>query len=133
MVKVSGINCLGKFQRVAGAVDIDGNLACLIGLQVIDRRQVVKVGNLTLEFFDVFGADTEFFAGQVAMHRNCPGRAHPPVVTQRRNLAGAFLADQEINFCTLSFQQLFDQAFTDEACGSGDEIRHCTFPFGLDK
>ena len=124
MVKMSGINRPGKFHRVAGAVDIDGNLAFLVGLQAIDRRQVVKSGNLTLEFFNVFSTDTEFFAGQVAMHRNRPGRAHPPVFTQRGNLAGAFLADQEINFCTLSFQQLFDQAFTDEARGSGDEIRH---------
>ena len=58
------------------------------------------------------------------MHGNSSGRAHAPVFTQRRYLAAAFLADEEINLGALSFQQLFDQAFTDEACGSRDEIMH---------
>ena len=57
MVEMTGINRLGKFNRVAGAFNVDGNLAFLVSLQVIHRRQMVEIGNFALEFFCVFSAD----------------------------------------------------------------------------
>ena len=59
MVKVPGINRLRKLNRVAGAIDVDGNLAFFVGAQVIDGGQMIKMADLALEFFDVVAADAE--------------------------------------------------------------------------
>ena len=124
MMKLPGINGLGKLDRAAGAVNVDCNLAFLIGVQVINRRKVVEMGDLALELFDVFCADPELFAGQVAMHGNGPGRADAPVRSQGSHFADTFLADQEMNRGAFSLEQLLDQALADEAGGSRDEIMH---------
>ena len=133
MVKMPGINGFGKLDRVARAINVDSDLAFFVSTQVIDGRKVVEMAYLALELFDVFGADTEFFAGQVAMHSHRPGSTDAPVLAQGGYLASTFLADQEMHRRAFSLQEFFHQAFTNEACGSRDEIMHirCPSVFGL--
>ena len=128
MVKMSGINGFGKLDRVARAINVDGNLAFFVGTQVIDGREVVEMAHLALEFFNVFSADTEFFAGQIAMHSHRSRGTDAPILAQGGYLASAFLAYQKMHRRAFSLQELFHQAFTNEACGSRDEIMHIRCP-----
>src|SRR6185312_1843064 len=130
MVKMSGVNRLGELHGVARAFDVDGNLAGFVGTQVIDRGQVVEMIDLALEFFDRIGRDAELFAGEVAKHRNHPGRAGAPELAQPGYFGLAPLSDQEINHRALALQQFFDKAFANEAGRAGDEILHGDLQFG---
>ena len=85
---------------------------------------MIEMTDLALELFDVFAADAEFFGCEVSVDRYRPRGAHAPIRAQRNCLASAFLADQEINGSAFSLQEFFNQAFTDEAGGSRDEIMH---------
>lgn len=68
MVKMSGLNRLGKLHHVAGAAHVGGNLVFLVDLQAIDRRQVVEeVGDFAFALFGVFST-----------HGNRPGLTHAP-------------------------------------------------------
>ena len=128
MVKVGSINRFGKLDGVARAVDVDCGLAFFVGTQVIHGGEVVEVIHLVFEFFDVFSTDTQFFAGQVTMHRHRPRSTDTPVRTQGGHLAVAFLADQEMHGAAFSLQKFFHQAFANEAGGSCDEIMHSCCP-----
>ena len=89
--------------------------------------------DLPFEFLDIIGRYAQLFSGQIAVHRNHAGDTGTPVSTQRLDLASTFLADQEMHRRAFSLQEFFHQAFTNEACGSRDEIMHirCPSVFGL--
>ena len=46
-MKMGGVNRFDQLNRIARTFNVHGDLTRLIGPQVIDRRQVIKVINLT--------------------------------------------------------------------------------------
>ena len=124
MVKMGSVNGFGQLNGVARALNIHGNLTCLVGAQVVHRSQVIKVVDLALEGFDVVRSHTQLFDVQVAKYRHHAGRAHAPVLPQISHLALALLANQKVHHRAFALKQFFDEPLANEAGRTGDEILH---------
>ena len=132
VVQLAHVNRLRKFNHVARAVDVDGDLAFFRRTQVVYRRKVVEVINLTFERLDVFRRHAELFGRQVAKHRDHAGGAGTPKLSEPRHLAFTFFANQEMHDRALTVQQFLDEALANEAGCAGDEILHEELQVGLD-
>ena len=128
VVKMFGLYRLGQRHGVAGAVNVDGDLAGLVSIQVIDCRQVIEMVNLALKLFDLGGRQAQPAAVQVTRQRHYAGGAGTPVLSQCRRLGLALRAQQVVHHRALVRQQLFDQAFADEPGRTGHEIMHVFHP-----
>ncbi|EWS64077.1 hypothetical protein Y695_02685 [Hydrogenophaga sp. T4] len=124
VVEVLRADGLGQFHRVAGAVDVDGDLALGVRLQVVDGSKVVEVIDLALQRLDVVGAHAELLRRQVTKHRHHARGTHAPEFAQIRHLGFARRADQEMHHRSLALQQFLDEPLADETGGAGDEIMH---------
>mmetsp|Transcript_13045 Transcript_13045/g.52044 ORF Transcript_13045/g.52044 Transcript_13045/m.52044 type:complete len:688 (-) Transcript_13045:2028-4091(-) len=124
VMHMAGLDGLRKLDHAARALDVDGHLRLFIGREVVDRGEVVEVVDLALEAFDHVGRHTQLLAGEVPVDRDRAGLGDPPEGQQLGQLGRAFLAHQEVDRAAAPCQQLLDEAFADEACGTGDEILH---------
>ena len=93
-MKMGGVNRSGQLHRISRTLNIYGNLTRLIGPQVIDRSQMIKMVNMALERLDAVCGYAELLDGQVAKHRHYTGRAHAPVLPQVGYFVFAFPANQ---------------------------------------
>ena len=59
MMKVPRVNGFCKLNGMAGAAHIDGDLTFLVGTQVIDRSEVVKMIDLSLKPLNVVGRNAQ--------------------------------------------------------------------------
>ena len=119
-----GTNEFGQFHRVAGTLHIDRDLTRLIGTQVVNRRKMVEVIDLTFELLQIVSRDSQLLCGQVAKHRYGTRSTGTPVLAQRRHLVPAFLADQKVHHRALALQQFLDQPFSNKSGRTGNKVLH---------
>jgi hypothetical protein len=124
VVHVLGVHRLRELAHVARALDVDLDLALLVGRQVVHRGQVVDRVHRALQSLDVVAADAQLLRGEVAGHGHGARLVDAPELVQVGHLAFAAGTHQERHGGAAPGQQGLDETLADETGGTGDEIVH---------
>ena len=126
VVEAAHVVRVGEVDDVPGALDVGLLRGVLVGLHVVDGRQVEQVVDLLGE---VLGA--QLVLEQIAGHRDDPPLFRAQVLGQRVDLPARPVAHEDVDG-PVAPQQLLDEVSSDETGGAGDEVVHseALFPLG---
>ncbi len=113
-----------KLDGVKGALHIGNLLGLGAGLEVVDRREVEHVVDLTAHPTEIYGRDAHPRLRQIAHHRYSAFRSDSPARQQRFHRSALLTADQEIQQRAFSLEELLGKARPDKAGRAGDEVTH---------
>ena len=114
---------LPELHGMARALDVGGLLVLGAGLEVVDRRQMEQMVDLSLELLLVRLSDPQALLGEIADDGDDVLVGGAPLLAQRIQLLDRALADQHIDRLA-PLQQVADEELPDKAGGTGDKIGH---------
>ena len=123
-MQAADLQVFGEFDHLAGALDVDLDVAFLVGRHVVQRREVHQVVDRAAQPAPGRGVHAELGLGQVTRQRNDPvaaghGRDGRLQATDR------LLADEDMDVCVRTGQQPLQQVPPDQTGAAGHEIgRH---------
>ncbi len=123
----AGPDRVGERERVARAFDVCGELRLRIGRDVVERREMEEVLDLSAERFRAVGRDAEVGLRNIADDRNETILAGAKAFDEILELAERFPAHEAMDRA-FAREQFLDEPPADETRRSGDEIAHGALP-----
>ena len=128
MVERLGVDLLGQFQRLPGALDVDVALGVFIGAQVIDGGEMEEVVDLAHQIVLVALADTEQLLGQVPGDRHQTALFHAQPPAHGVQLVFRTGPHQCEHPGTFALEQTRHQEAANETGRAGNEVVHAKTP-----